>query len=235
MSNQEFPVTRGEAKRTGIPFSSTDNYNAEFPKRLRELRNQKGLSQQALSETLGVSKSTVGLWETGDTLPDAKNVALLAKTFGVTADYLVVLSDASSKNMSIRSLCDELGLTQYAASRLITIASHYPHLIQVLSAFMESEEFSPILKSLELCSRFGDTKPWVQFVLEKNNLMPEYEEGKETYEEQMIRSDKSAYRAYALYEPQRLLGLYAERLVRSSENKETASGDGNAESGKQGR
>lgn len=42
-----------------------------------------------------MSKSTVGLWETGDTLPDAKSLRDLAEYFGVTADFLVGLSTAT--------------------------------------------------------------------------------------------------------------------------------------------
>lgn len=89
-----FPVTRREAERQGIPFSSVKNKKAHFPSQLRELRKGKGISQAALAKTLGVSKSTVGLWETGDTLPDAKSVYELAVYFEVSADWLLGLSDS---------------------------------------------------------------------------------------------------------------------------------------------
>ena len=37
---------------------------------LKELRREKGLTQQALAEALGVSGRTVSRWETGVNLPD---------------------------------------------------------------------------------------------------------------------------------------------------------------------
>lgn len=95
MEQMFFPVTRREAERQGVEFSSKVNKNTPFPTRLRELRAEKGVSQGELSRVLGVSKSTVGLWETGDTLPDARYVRALAEYFGVTADFILGLSLAT--------------------------------------------------------------------------------------------------------------------------------------------
>lgn len=95
MEQTFFPVTRREAERSGTQYSSEKNKNAGFPSRLRELRKEKGVSQDTVSKELGVSKSTVGLWETGDTLPDAKSVYDLAVYFEVSTDYLLGLSKSS--------------------------------------------------------------------------------------------------------------------------------------------
>lgn len=95
MEQPFFPVTRREAERQGIQYSSERNKAASFPTQLRALREGKGVSQSVLSKALGVSKSTVGLWETGDTLPDAKSLHDMAEYFGVTADYLLGLSTAT--------------------------------------------------------------------------------------------------------------------------------------------
>ena len=40
-----------------------------FPERLKQLRKEKGLTQVTLAETLGVSKGTVAMWETGKRMP----------------------------------------------------------------------------------------------------------------------------------------------------------------------
>ena len=72
MEQLVFPVTKKAAEKQGGVYSSDANKNALFPSRLRELRKEKGVSQDQLANELGVSKSTIGLYETGDTLPDAK-------------------------------------------------------------------------------------------------------------------------------------------------------------------
>lgn len=69
MERLKFPVTKKDAEKMGIPYSSEANKNALFPSRLRNLRKEKGVSQKELADFLGLSKSTVGLYETGDTLP----------------------------------------------------------------------------------------------------------------------------------------------------------------------
>ena len=119
MRENEFPVTRKEAEKTGVEFSSEKNKNAPFPTRLRELRKEKGVSQQQCSEELGISKSAIGYWETGDTLPDAKSVAQMAEYYGVSADYLLGLSDVKSPDVDIRKICEFTGLTELAAKFLI--------------------------------------------------------------------------------------------------------------------
>lgn len=53
------------------------------------LRKQRGLSQEALAEQLGVSRQAVSRWETGSALPDAGNLLQLSRLFGVTADSLL--------------------------------------------------------------------------------------------------------------------------------------------------
>ena len=58
MQLNTFPVTQKEARQTGAEFSSEKNKNSLFPTRLRELRKEKGVSQQECADTLGVSKST---------------------------------------------------------------------------------------------------------------------------------------------------------------------------------
>ncbi|MDY5327006.1 MAG: helix-turn-helix transcriptional regulator [Gemmiger sp.] len=42
---------------------------ATFPERLRSLRNEKGWSQQRLAEELGLSKSSVNMYERGEREP----------------------------------------------------------------------------------------------------------------------------------------------------------------------
>lgn len=64
-----------------------------FGERVKGLRNEKGITQPQLAEALGVSKGIISLWECGLREPLASNVALTARFFGVSADYLLGLED----------------------------------------------------------------------------------------------------------------------------------------------
>ena len=50
---------------------------------LKELRKEKGLTQEQLAERLGVSNRTVSRWETGSNLPDLSVLVELADFYGV--------------------------------------------------------------------------------------------------------------------------------------------------------
>lgn len=61
-------------------------------------RRKAGLSQEALAEKIGVSRQAISKWETGEASPEISKLPLLAKTFGVTADWLLAEEDASGEN-----------------------------------------------------------------------------------------------------------------------------------------
>lgn len=52
-------------------------------------RKKSGLSQEALSEQIGVSRQAVSKWETGEAVPEINKILLLAKVFNVTTDSLL--------------------------------------------------------------------------------------------------------------------------------------------------
>ena len=53
MKCQFFPVTEAEARKSGMQFSSKANKEAQFPRQLRELRREKGVSQAVLASEPG--------------------------------------------------------------------------------------------------------------------------------------------------------------------------------------
>lgn len=60
-----------------------------FSENLMRLRKEKGLSQEALGEQIGVTRQTVSKWETGETTPEMNKLIELAQFFAVSLDELV--------------------------------------------------------------------------------------------------------------------------------------------------
>lgn len=56
---------------------------------LYELRNQNGLSQEALAEKLFVTRQAVSRWETGETIPNTETLKLLSRLFDVSINTLL--------------------------------------------------------------------------------------------------------------------------------------------------
>ncbi len=66
---------------------------ATFSQRLKELRKQKGLSQQQLAEAIGLTKQTISLWERGERRPEFDTMTDVADYFSVNLSYLLGTSD----------------------------------------------------------------------------------------------------------------------------------------------
>ena len=60
-----------------------------FGQRLRELRNQRGISQNELSKYIGVSKSSVNMYERDEREPSFETLEAIADFFNVNMDYLL--------------------------------------------------------------------------------------------------------------------------------------------------
>lgn len=67
-------------------------------KRLKELREEKKISQKALASTLSISASTVACWEIETREPSLQALVDLSEYFGVTIDYLLGNSDERQVN-----------------------------------------------------------------------------------------------------------------------------------------
>ena len=62
-------------------------------KNLSLIRKQNDVSQLKLANAIGVSRSTVAMWETEKSQPDNDALIALAKYFNCTTDYLLGITD----------------------------------------------------------------------------------------------------------------------------------------------
>lgn len=53
---------------------------------VRALRNERNYSQEQLSKKIGVTRATVGAYESGGRFPSLSSLIALARVFGVTTD-----------------------------------------------------------------------------------------------------------------------------------------------------
>ena len=60
----------------------------DFRNIFQKLRKEKGITQDEMSKDLGVSKSTVAMWETGKRMPSPELYEQIADYFNVDIDYL---------------------------------------------------------------------------------------------------------------------------------------------------
>lgn len=68
----------------------------QFGERLKQSRNAKHLSQQALAEIIGKSLNTVGLYERGLRQPSLETLCLLADVLDASTDYLLARTEVKN-------------------------------------------------------------------------------------------------------------------------------------------
>jgi transcriptional regulator with XRE-family HTH domain len=68
-------------------------FRDKFAKRLKELRNEKGLSQEELANAIKSSTNAVGMYETGKRMPREEILERIKGFFGCSYDYLFGFSD----------------------------------------------------------------------------------------------------------------------------------------------
>ncbi len=64
-----------------------------FAQRLRELRQEKGLSMKQLAKELGTTDAAISNWENEINEPKISYLRSIAMFFNVSADYLLGLED----------------------------------------------------------------------------------------------------------------------------------------------
>lgn len=88
---------------------------AKFNERLKQLRKEFEMSQKQLAQKIGVSKSSVNMYERGEREPGIETLESIADTFNVDMDYLLGKSNIKKR--------DSLTL-MYASSKQFTSAKN---------------------------------------------------------------------------------------------------------------
>lgn len=70
---------------------------AEFATIIKNLRKEKGLTQQELADRLGVAKSTISMYESGERRPNFQIAEAITDLFGVDLSYLIGSTDKVSR------------------------------------------------------------------------------------------------------------------------------------------
>lgn len=77
---------------------------ADFGKRLKKARTDKGLTQQELAESINTSKSMISGYENGKNDPARSVLINLSKQLGVSINYLMGWNDSPSEDIDISKI-----------------------------------------------------------------------------------------------------------------------------------
>lgn len=92
-------------------------------KKLFKLRKERGERQDVIASVLRCDRSTISKYENEESPIPSEFIPLIARHYGVSADYLLGLTKYAStqttkESKTIRAICDYTGLTETAAKEL---------------------------------------------------------------------------------------------------------------------
>ena len=73
----------------------------QLNERLKELRNQHNISQNALAKEMELTRATINAWEMGISYPNAQSLIMLSKFFNVSVDYILGLENKEMLDISM--------------------------------------------------------------------------------------------------------------------------------------
>ncbi|MBR4111865.1 MAG: helix-turn-helix transcriptional regulator [Ruminiclostridium sp.] len=89
-----------------------------FKRILKDLRTEKGLSQDEFAKVLGISKGAVSYYETGQRVPDIVVLSAIADYFKVSTDYLLGRTEIKSVDEDVQVACKVTGLSERTINSL---------------------------------------------------------------------------------------------------------------------
>ena len=111
-------------------MKQSEHTNDRFPKfkeRFRVLQGER--SNTEFAEFLGMSRQTVGFYYNGNRIPDALGIRDIAEKCGVSADWLLGLSNIRSTDGEIKQVCKYTGLNQAALDNLMECLHFCPETV----------------------------------------------------------------------------------------------------------
>ena len=139
--------------------------------RISELRTDRNMSQEAFAKFLGISRQSIGFYESGKRVPDASTIALMCEKCNVSADWILGLSVAKTVEKNIKELCDNLGLSEASAQKLFNLSRRSDDVpfatrkIDALDHLMCQPEFESFLESISACMDFGSRMTMLESIM----------------------------------------------------------------------
>jgi len=122
-----------------------DSFNLPFPTRLRQLIEDSGQTQEFIAKQIEVNRQSIGQWKDGTTAPDVYTLVKIANHFGVSADYLLGLTNVQSNKTDIKSVHEKTGLLDMAIENLISENVSQIGNTSILSELLSKEHFYKLL------------------------------------------------------------------------------------------
>ena len=116
------------------------DYRIEFSKRLIQLREQRGITQQELADKLKITRQSLSLYEKAERTINIELLARIADFFNVSTDYLMGRTDTATMNEDIQTACKITGLSEEAINKLLICCPELQNDIQLYTLYKRENQ-----------------------------------------------------------------------------------------------
>lgn len=117
------------------------DYMDNVSKRIVSLREEKGETQQELANAIGITRQSLSRYEIAARTVSVEVLGALAQHFGVSADYLLGLSDVRSVEQDMQTACEVTGLSEKAIENIQNAYYHFRRAAR--------EELAPMILNID--------------------------------------------------------------------------------------
>lgn len=120
-----------------------------FGKILKQLREEKNITQPELANAIGISKGIISLWENEINEPKISYVQKLANYFNVSAGYLLGMEDELGNPIKEQDLAPAMAPTVPKTTKVTMAAKSKGNKVKNLTIELTEEQLAALLRKLE--------------------------------------------------------------------------------------
>lgn len=126
------------------------DYKNIFSKRLKELRTERGETQQVACSEIDIHINTLKNYENGERLPNLGEFLRIKDHYGVSFEYLIGESDIKSNDISFKEINKITGLSEKSINVLSKRVQINGNRLKILNYIIENERKYQFITILEL-------------------------------------------------------------------------------------
>ena len=126
------------------------DYKNIFSKRLKELRTERGETQQVACNEIDIHINTLKNYENGERLPNRGEFLRIKDHYGVSFEYLIGESDIKSNDISFKEINKITGLSEKSINVLSKRVQINGNRLKILNYIIENERKYQFITILEL-------------------------------------------------------------------------------------
>ncbi len=130
------------------------------------LLRKHGIKQKDLAKELGVTDNTISYFVNGARTPNIQQIIKIAQFFNVSTDYILGLTDVSSTDAELKTVCDYTGLSEKSILFLKKIkdSTIYNTIINILLEDNDAFEGARIIWFMDDIIDYSKVRYWTNYI-----------------------------------------------------------------------